>query len=75
MARYAGRRFPIANKLTRVFEYDRWIETRAPVYILDGLHCAGEVLGDRGPCDRACSLMWHEDWLVLEPVTQGGGEP
>jgi len=67
MARYAGRRFPIANKLTQVFEYDRWLETRAPIYILGGLHCTGAVVGDKGPCDRACALMWHEDWLIVEP--------
>jgi len=67
MAPYAGKRFPIANKITTVFEYDRWIDTRAPVYILDGLHCAGAVLADKGSCDRACSLMWHEDWLIVEP--------
>lgn len=66
MGSHAGKRFPIANKITTVFEYDRWIETRAAVYILDGLHCTGAVLGDKGPCDRACALMWHEDWLILE---------
>lgn len=66
MERHAGKRFAIANRLTKVFEYDRWIETRAPIYILAGLQCAGEVVGSRGPCDRACSLMWHEDWLIVE---------
>jgi CelD/BcsL family acetyltransferase involved in cellulose biosynthesis len=65
MAQYAGKRFPIANKLTTVFECDRWIETRAAIYILDGLHCTGAVVGDKGPCDRACSIMWHEDWLIV----------
>jgi hypothetical protein len=53
MAQYAGRRVAIANRITTVFEYDRWIETRAPIYILEGLHCTGAVVGDRGPCDRA----------------------
>ena len=67
MGQHAGKRFPIASKITTVFEYDRWIETRAPVYILVGLHCTGAVLGDKGPCDRACALMWHEDWLIIEP--------
>jgi len=67
MGQYAGKRFSIANEITTVFEYDRWIETRAPVYILEGLHCTGAVLGDKGPCDRACALMWHEDWLIIEP--------
>ncbi|HVY47426.1 MAG TPA: GNAT family N-acetyltransferase, partial [Minicystis sp.] len=46
MAAYAGRRFEVVEKLTRVFEYDRWIDVRRPVYILDGLHCTGAVLGD-----------------------------
>jgi hypothetical protein len=67
MARYVGKRFPIASKLTTVFEHDRWIETRAAIYILGGLHCTGAAVGDKGPCDRACSLLWHEDWLVVEP--------
>ncbi|HEX3478968.1 MAG TPA: GNAT family N-acetyltransferase [Kofleriaceae bacterium] len=67
MKAYAGKRFAIANQLTTVFEYDRWTATRAPIYILDGLHCTGAVLGDRGPCDRGCALMWHEDWLLVEP--------
>jgi hypothetical protein len=67
MAHHAGKRFPIATRLTKVFEYDRWIEPRAAVYILGGLHCTGAVVGDKGPCDRACALMWHEDWLIVEP--------
>jgi hypothetical protein len=67
MKAYVGKRFAVANQLTTVFEYDRWIATRAPIYILDGLHCSGAVLGDRGPCDRGCALMWHEDWLHVEP--------
>jgi CelD/BcsL family acetyltransferase involved in cellulose biosynthesis len=69
MAQYAGKRFPIANQLTKVFEHDRWTETRAPIYILGGLHCSGAVVGDKGPCDRACALMWHRDWLIVEPGT------
>jgi hypothetical protein len=67
MKAYVGKRFAIANQLTTVFEYDRWIATRAAIYILDGLHCTGAVLGERGPCDRGCALMWHEDWLHVEP--------
>jgi CelD/BcsL family acetyltransferase involved in cellulose biosynthesis len=67
MKAHVGKRFAIANQLTTVFEYDRWISTRAPIYILDGLHCSGAVLGDRGPCDRGCAMMWHEDWLHVEP--------
>jgi CelD/BcsL family acetyltransferase involved in cellulose biosynthesis len=67
MRAYVGKRFAIANQLTEVFEYDRWTQTQAPVYILEGLHCTGAVVGKRGPCDRACALMWHETWLHVDP--------
>ncbi len=70
MATHTGKRFRIADRLTPVFEYDRWVEPKAAVYILEGLRCGGEGLGTAGPCDRACSLLWHEDWLLLEPEGQ-----
>jgi hypothetical protein len=66
MARHACKRFAIAHTITAVFECDRWIATRAAMYILDGVSCTGAVVGEDGPCDRACALMWHEDWLVIE---------
>jgi hypothetical protein len=66
MAQYAGKRFAVANRITTVFEYDRWVPTRQAIYILEGLNCAGNAVGDKGPCDRACSLMWAEDWLLLD---------
>ncbi|HEU0031234.1 MAG TPA: GNAT family N-acetyltransferase [Kofleriaceae bacterium] len=66
MAQYAGQRFAIASTLSTVFEYDRWVATRAPIYILEGVHCTGAVVGKDGPCDRACAVMWHADWLVVE---------
>jgi CelD/BcsL family acetyltransferase involved in cellulose biosynthesis len=67
MEQYAGQRFRVAGKLRRVFEYDRWSESRAGIYVLQGLACAGAESGTNGPCDRACALLWHEDWLVIEP--------
>jgi CelD/BcsL family acetyltransferase involved in cellulose biosynthesis len=72
MRAYTGRRFAIAGELATVFEYDCWIATRAPIYILDGLHCTGAVTAARGPCDRSCALMWHQDWLNLEPDPHHG---
>lgn len=66
MASYAGRRFEIAETLTRVFELDRWVEVERPIHILEGLHCSGDALGPKGPCDRACALLWHPDWLIAE---------
>ncbi len=67
MAAYAGQRFAIANELDQVFECDHWTRPPQPVCILAGLHCTGTVLGARGPCDRACALLWHRDWLMIDP--------
>ena len=66
MARYVGTRVGIVRQLSRVFEYDRWTEPPCPVYILEGLHCTGAILGSDGPCDRTCPLLWHADWLELD---------
>lgn len=68
MSQYASKRFAIMNELDQVFECDRWASTPQPVFILDGLRCSGDVLGKRGPCDRACALLWHRDWLLIEPA-------
>ena len=68
MAQCAGRRFPIVKVLPTVFEYDRWVETRGPIYLLEGLNCSGSVPGEPGPCDRGCALLWHEDWLIVDPA-------
>ena len=65
MAAFAGKRLPIVRSLSTVFEHDRWLETPRPIYLLAGAHCSGAITGDDGPCDRACALLWHEDWLVL----------
>ena len=67
MEAYVGRRLPIVGRVTKVFEHDRWIETASPVYILGGAQCSGAIMGESGPCDRACALLWHEDWLIVEP--------
>jgi len=66
MAARAGQRFVVAHELSRVFECDRWTTTPQLVCILEGLQCSGAVLGAKGPCDRACALLWHRDWLMLD---------
>lgn len=63
MSRFSGRRLAVGRKITRVFEYDRWVPTRAPLYALEGAWCTGASLGEDGPCDRGCALVWHRDWL------------
>lgn len=68
MAQWTGQRFRVARQTTRVYEHDGtkyagYVPTRFPVYILEGLHCSGAVLGPQGPCDRRCPILWHPDWL------------
>ncbi|HTJ45190.1 MAG TPA: GNAT family N-acetyltransferase [Kofleriaceae bacterium] len=65
MAIYAGKRLAIAGVITKVFEDDRWLAPPRPIYLLDGARCVGARR--HGPCDRACALLWHEDWLVIDP--------
>ena len=67
MARFAGKRLRILERLDSVFEYDKWTPPRARVFLLEDARCTGQSLGARGPCDRSCALVWHEDWLALEP--------
>lgn len=75
MAAYAGKRFAIKGQLGKVFEYDRWAAPTRPIYFLAGVACAGAITGAKGPCDRACALMWHEDWLILEAPPRDRAHP
>ncbi len=67
MAAYTGKRFRVLQPLTSVFEHDSWIAPHARIYLLEGLNCTGATPGGEGPCHRACALLWHEDWLQLDP--------
>jgi hypothetical protein len=66
MFQWAGMRFRVAQRPEWVFEYNTHALPRRPIYILEGLQCSGQVLGPKAPCDRRCSILWHEDWLVRE---------
>lgn len=66
MARYAGQRLPVEREIHRVWELQGYVGTSVPIYVLAGLHCTGEVLRKDAPCDRACRLLWHPDWLEFE---------
>ncbi|MGZ3421286.1 MAG: GNAT family N-acetyltransferase [Polyangiales bacterium] len=67
MEAFANQRFRVVGRLPKVYELDRWVEPRGAIYLLAGLHCTGAATSARGPCHRACALLWHEDWLVLDP--------
>jgi len=49
-----------------VLDRGTYVPAAQPLYMLDSLHCAGEAMGDDGPCERGCRLLWHADWLRLE---------
>jgi hypothetical protein len=63
MGLWTGRRLRVVETVHRVFELARHTTTRRPFYILEGLQCSGNILNGSGPCHRACSILWHEDWL------------
>jgi hypothetical protein len=63
---HAGRRFRIRRKVEQVFDGAGYVPASEPVYLLEGLYCTGAVIGEDGPCDRGCRLLWHQDWLRLE---------
>jgi hypothetical protein len=66
MYEYAGKRFPVLKKVDRVWGPRQYLSTNDEYYLLEGLYCSGTVLGDNGPCERGCRLLWHKDWLDIE---------
>ena len=66
MYNYSGQRYPVLQKIERVWGPGLYLPTKEPVYLLEGLHCSGSVMGEDGPCDRGCRLIWHEDWLRFD---------
>jgi CelD/BcsL family acetyltransferase involved in cellulose biosynthesis len=73
MEQYVGKRYRVVARLPEVFESGTWSEPRGTIYILEGLSCGGAGVGACGPCDSACPLLWHQDWLILEDA--GGTAP
>ena len=66
MYRYAGQRFAVFRKVERVWGPGAYVPAAEPLYLLEGLFCSGEALGPKGPCQRACRIVWPERWLRLE---------
>jgi hypothetical protein len=66
MYKYSGQRYPILQRIERIWGPKRHLPVAEPIYLLKGLHCEGVVVGEDGPCDRGCRLLWHEDWLRIE---------
>lgn len=75
MYAYAGRRFRIRRKIGEVLDGGRRVPVSESIHLLEGLYCSGAIIEQNGPCQRACRLLWHEDWLQMESATGGAGEP
>ena len=63
MAQYCGKELSII-KVVKTFEYKKLIlNTKIPIYMLEGLMCDGnsELLEEK--CDLSCYFRWHENWL------------
>jgi hypothetical protein len=67
MGRFAGARLPVHRRV-QANAAKWWRRERAEWYVLAGVHCSGTMLSRDGQCDRGCGLLWHRDWLELEPA-------
>lgn len=65
MFNHSGSRYRVLRKIDQVWGPGQYIPIKEPVYLLEDLYCTGAVLGEDGPCDRGCRLLWHKDWLHL----------
>jgi len=65
MERWCEERLRVARRVQQVWECESHTATRAAIYILEGLHCSGGIMAQKGKgaCDRRCSILWHADWL------------
>lgn len=70
MYAYAGQRFPTRRKVRQVLDGGQQVPVSEPIYLLEGLYCSGAIIEQNGPCQRACRLLWHEDWLQMESATE-----
>lgn len=67
MGRFAGLRLPVHKRVEPVAARF-WRRPAGEWFVLAGATCLGEVLNGDGPCHRGCSLLWHADWLELDPA-------
>ena len=68
---YCDTRHRVFKRVERFLdERDYLVKQTSGIVLLEGVICNGTV--DFGPCDRACSFFWREEWL--EKITGDGGE-
>ncbi|HWT04349.1 MAG TPA: hypothetical protein VN224_01200 [Xanthomonadales bacterium] len=66
MDRFAGARLPV-HKRVEPIAARFWRRAGGEWYVLAGARCSGDVLNGDAPCHRGCGLLWHRDWLELDP--------
>lgn len=69
MQAHAGKRFRVYRKIEHVLDGGKRVPVAQPLYLLADLHCTGAAMGADGPCERACRLIWHADWLRLDSAS------
>jgi hypothetical protein len=62
---YCGMEFKIMRVVRHFFDEHQYkmYKPRAPLYLLKGSLCNGEVASFKHRCDHYCYFFWHEDWL------------
>ena len=62
---YCGNSYPVLRVVDHFFDEKRkrTYRTKSPLYVLDNIICKGKLESLQFTCDRACFLLWHENWL------------
>ena len=65
MWEYCGTEHAVSRVVNSLFNErrKRTVQPKAPLYLLDQLTCYGKTENFDLTCDRACFLLWHENWL------------
>ena len=65
MWEYCGTEHTVSRVVNSLFNerLKRTVQPKAPLYLLDQLTCCGKADSFNLTCDRACLLLWHENWL------------
>jgi hypothetical protein len=66
---YCGQGFNVLKVVENVFDENKYKMYRVatPLYLLDGVICAGLAEGITWRCDRSCYYFWKEEWLSALP--------
>ncbi len=65
MFEYCDCSFEIIKVVNNCFDEHkcRMYKVIAPLYLLDGIMCRGNVESFNHDCDHSCYLFWHQEWI------------